>query len=157
MNAFEKLNKLNLPEDAMVNLSFSDGTSVFVHNETAVETAIAETSVIASFSDLVATPGLNVFDLYGSNIIEDMRENGYLDDYERDYTFAEYLTETIAENFYDIEFIENTVERHDYKRGFCTLETTVQVPFQNFVDTRPFINGWTVSVSTDDGTLSFEA
>ena len=45
----------------MVTLSYSDGTDVFVHNETEVETAMAETDVISvNFRDLIATPGLHV-------------------------------------------------------------------------------------------------
>ena len=58
MSIYKKLQSLNLTEDSMVSLRYSEGTDVFVHNETEVETAMAETDVINRFSELVATPGL---------------------------------------------------------------------------------------------------
>ena len=153
----EKIQNLNIDDNAFVTLEYSEGVDVFVHNETAVDTAIGETDVVSQFCELVATPGLQAEDGWGNNILSELRENGFLDDYERDYTFAEYLTDTIRENFYDIEFIEKSVESYDYKRGYCTLSTTVKVPAANFIKASPFVAGWSVSVSTENGTLTFDS
>ena len=153
----ERLQNLNINDDTLVTLEYSDGVDVFVHNETAVETAVAETDVVSQFCELVATPGLQAEDGWGNNILSELRGNGFLDDYERDYTFAEYLTDTVRENFYDLEFIEKSVESYDYKRGFCTLSTTVRVPVANFIEASPFVSGWNVSVSTENGTLAFDS
>ncbi len=153
----EKLQNLNVDDSAFVTLEYSDGVDVFVHNETAVDTAVWETDVVSQFCELVATPGLQAEDGWGNNILSELRGNGFLDDYERDYTFADYLTETIRENFYDIEFIENSVESYDYKRGFCTLSATVKVPAANFIKVSPWVGGWEVSVSTENGTLTFDS
>ena len=89
--------------------------------------------------------------------MDTIRSEGYLDDYERgSYTFEDYVAETLAENFYDQEFIESSVEKYDYKRGFCTLQTTVTAPLANFLESRPYVGGWTVSVRTPNGTLTFD-
>jgi len=149
-----KLQNLNLAGDTPVTLTYSAGTSVFVHNETAVDTAISETDVISQFSELVATPGINATDTYGNNIMNNMRDSGFLEGYERDFTFAEYLTDALSENFYEQEFIGSSVEQYDYKRGFCTLETTVRVPLQDFITSSPYASGWTVTVPTENGTLT---
>jgi hypothetical protein len=153
----ERLQNLNIDDDTLVTLEYSDGVDVFVHNETAVETAVAETDVVQQFCELISTPGLQAEDGWGNNILSELRDSGWLDNYERDYTFTEYLTDTIRENFYDLEFIEKSVESYDYKRGFCTLSTTVRVPVANFIETSPFVSGWNVSVTTENGTLTFDS
>ena len=54
MSILENLKNLNLDSDAVVSLSYSEGTDVFVHNETEVETALSETDVVNSFAELVS-------------------------------------------------------------------------------------------------------
>ena len=60
MSITQKIKNLNLSEDTLVTLSYSEGTDVFVHNETEVETALSDTDVVSSFASLIATPGLRV-------------------------------------------------------------------------------------------------
>ena len=50
MSIFDTLTSMNLPSDTVVNLSYSEGTDVFVHNETEVETALNDTDVVSTFS-----------------------------------------------------------------------------------------------------------
>ena len=151
---FDKLKNLELPENTVVSLSLSEGTDVFVHNETEVETALSETDVVSTFSDLVATPGLNAKTRYGTNIIEALRDEGLLDDYERGtFTFAEYISDAITDNFYDVDLIDYSTEKYDHKRGFCTLTADVVVPLSTLLETRPFLGSWEVSVHTENGTL----
>ena len=107
MSIFEKLAELNLPDETTVSLSISEGTDVFVHNETEVETALSETSVVNDVAELITTPGLKVTDTYGHSPVESLREEGFLDDYTRgDFAFTEFVSEVINENFYDQEFVE---------------------------------------------------
>ena len=148
---------LNLEPDAMVTLTYSEGTDVFVHNETEVETAMAETDVINTFSELIATPKLRVTTQYGGDVLERLREDDLLDDYSRDGDFGAYLNEVITDNFYDVDLIEHSTEKYDHKRGFCTLTAQVQIPVENIIAESPFLSGWTASVQTDDGTLTFDA
>jgi len=154
LSIYDTLRKLNLGDSAIATLIYSEGTSVFVHNETEIEAVLAGTSVVEAFSELIATPGLQASDQWGNSVLEQFRDNDLLDEYERgDYMFAEFLNEIIRENFYDLELIEHSTEKYDYKRGFCTLTATVEIPVNNLLKAVPLLNGWQVSINTDMGHL----
>jgi len=158
MSVLKRLQTLNLSEDTMVTLTREEGTDVFIHNETEIEEAMNQTSVIYDFASLIADTKLDVRNRWSGNIIQHLRDNDYLDDYERgSFAFEDYLTDTLTENFYDTDLIEHSTEKYDYKRGFTTLTAQVQIPYANFMKVNPFISGWTISVETDDGTLSFDS
>ena len=154
MSIYDTLRKLNLGDSAVATLRYSEGTSVFVHNETEIEAALSGTAVVEAFSELIATPGLQAHDQWGNNVLEELRDNELLDEYERDFTFAKFLNNTIRDNFYDLDMIESSTEKYDYKRGFCTLTATVEVPVSNLVKAAPFLTGWEVSIRTDTGLLT---
>jgi len=157
MSFIQKLKKLNLPDDAMVTLTYEDGCDVVHYNETHIDTAISETSVIEEFASVVSNSRLKATNRWTGEILSHMRDEGYLDDYERgSFAFEEYIADTIRENFYDVELIDHTTEQYDHKRGFTTLTAEIQVPVKNLIEESPFISGWTVSVETEDGKLSFE-
>lgn len=159
MSVVKRLQSLNLAEDTMIHLTYEEGTEVFVHNETEVEDAINETNVISEFASLIAQTKLDVRNSWAGNVIQHLRAERYLEDYERGLdSFAEYLAEVLTENFYDLELIEYSTEKYDYKRGFTTLTAEVEIPYANFVEVNPWgISGWKVSVKTDNGTLTFDA
>tara|TARA_B100000242_G_scaffold89392_1_gene60265 strand:+ start:908 stop:1384 length:477 start_codon:yes stop_codon:yes gene_type:complete len=158
MSVLKRLQSLNLPDDSIITLIREEGTDVFVHNETEVEDAINETTVIEDFASLISNTELDARNRWSGNIIEHLRENNFLDDYERGTNaFEDYLAETLSENFYDVDLIEYSTEKYDHKRGFTTLTAQVEVPFSNFAEVNPFVSGWTVSVQTDNGTLTFDA
>jgi hypothetical protein len=101
-----------------------------VHNETEVEDAINETSVIYEFASLVAQTKLDVRNRWSGNILQHLRNESYLDDYERGtFDFENFIAETIRDNFYDVDLIEYSTEKYDYKRGFTTLTAEVDIPF----------------------------
>jgi hypothetical protein len=158
MSIVTKLQSLNLAEDAMIHLTYEEGADVFVHNETEVEDAINETSVIYEFASLVAQTKLDVRNRWSGNILQHLRNESYLDDYERGtFDFENFIAETIRDNFYDVDLIEYSTEKYDYKRGFTTLTAEVDIPFANFVQVDPNVTGWKVSVETENGTLTFDA
>jgi len=158
MSVLKRLQSLNLSNDSMITLTREEGTDVFVHNETEVEDAINETTVIEDFASLISNTELDARNRWSGNIIEHLRENDFLDDYERGTNaFEDYLAETLSENFYDVDLIEYSTEKYDHKRGFTTLTAQVEVPFSNFAEVNPFVSGWIVSVQTDNGTLTFDA
>ena len=158
MSLIKKLQSLNLPQDAVLSLSYSDGTDVFVHNETDVDDALAYTDVVGTFANLIATRGLSVSTAGTDNILEWIREEGYLEEYDRGSdNFSEYLTEVLTENFYEQDFIYSSTERYDHKRGFCTLNANVQVSASEVISASPILTGWKVSVETENGTLTLEA
>ena len=155
MSIIQKIKELNLPEDTFVSLSYSEGADVFVHNETEVETALEMTDVVSTFSELVATRALQAESTYGTHVLDSLREEGYLDDYERgSYSFAEHIAEKLQENFYDQEFIEYSTEKYDHKRGFTTLSADLKVSVKNLLFAAPYLGNWSVSVPTDAGTLT---
>jgi len=157
MSIISRLRTLELDPGTPITLSYSDGTDVFVHNETEVETALAETDVVSMFCNLVATPGIHPTTPYGTDILEEMRDGYYLDDYERGSDdFAGYLCEVVTDNFYDFEFIEHSVEKYDYKRGFCRLSTEIQLSLSEILDASVALTGWSISVPVDGGTLTFD-
>ncbi len=158
MSVLKRLQSLNLADDAIINLKYEEGADVFHFNETEVETALSETSVVNEFVSLVAQSGLDVRTRWHGNVLEHLRNEDYLEDYERgSFEFEEYLAETISENFYDVELIEYSTEKYDHKRGFTTLTAEVEIPYDNFMKIQPFVSGWSISVETDNGTLTFDA
>ena len=158
MSITQKIKNLNLPPETMVTLTYEEGAEVFHFNETEIDTAISETSVISQFANLVSNSRLNASHRWCGNVLQHLRDNDYLEDYERgSYEFEDYLTETITENFYDVELIEYSTEKYDHKRGFTTLTAEVQVPVFNLISESPFLMGWTASVETENGTLTFDA
>lgn len=157
MSIIKKLQSLNLSADTEVSLSYSDGADVFVHNETEVEDALSETDVVSTFAELIATRGLRVSTQFGGNVLERLREDELLDDYKRDGDFATFLADVISETFYEYDFIESSIEKYDYKRGFCTLSANVKVPLSDIIEHSPFLSGWEVSVKTDNGNLTLKA
>ena len=158
MSIAKKLQSLNLPEDTMVTLTYAEGTDVFVHNETEVEDAMSNTSVISEFAALIAQSKLDARNRWSGNILEHLRAEDYLEDYERgSHGFEDYLAETLADNFYDTDLIEYSTEKYDHKRGFTTLTAQVEVPVDNFLKINPSVSVWNISVETNDGTLTFNS
>tara|TARA_R100000030_G_C3212760_1_gene113807 strand:- start:92 stop:568 length:477 start_codon:yes stop_codon:yes gene_type:complete len=158
MSVVKRLQSLKLADDAMITLTYEEGTDVFVHNESEVEDAMNETNVINEFATLIAQSKLDARNRWSGNVLEHLRNEYYLDDYERgSFAFEEYLADTLSENFYDIDLIEYSTEKYDHKRGFTTLTAQVEIPYSNFMEVKPFVSGWTVSVETENGTLSFDA
>ena len=139
----------------MATLTYSEGTDVFLMNEDEVDTALSNTNVVEQFAELITTPGLTVTTPFGTNIIEELRDGGFLDEYERgSFSFSEFIGETIRENFYDLDFIESSITKYDYKRGFCTLTAEVKIPVEDLIMESPYTGGWTVSVPTENGTIT---
>ena len=155
MSFTEKLKSLRTAPNAMATLTYSEGTDVFLMNEDEVDTALLNTDVVELFAELVTTPGLTVTTPFGTNIIQELRNGGFLDEYERgSFSFSEFIGETIRENFYDLDFIDSSITKYDYKRGFCTLTAEVKVPVEDLIMESPFVGSWSVSVPTENGTIT---
>ena len=164
MNYIEKFANLNLPADANVTLTYSDGCDVFVHNDTAIDVAIKKTNTIRRFSDLVAHLAESSETTH--SILEELRDNCVLDfDDEEDDDGAPmparlssyYISDCIEELFGDQEFVRAEIKHYDYKRGFCDMVATLNISVQELLKSQPNLDGWEVEVETADGTLTFEA
>ena len=115
MSVVKRLQSLNLPEDAMITLTREEGTDVFVHNETEVEDAMNETSVINDFASLIANTKLDARNHWSGNIIQHLRDNDFLEEYQRG-SFA--LTATVKVPF------TNFVEINPFVAGWnISVET----------------------------------
>lgn len=157
MSVIQKLKGLNLPPETFVSLHYSEGVDVFVHNETDIDTAMSETDVISTAAELLATPKLKVYSSWGeTEILDELRNAEFLEDYPRDGCFSDYLTETINDNFYDVEVVNATTEKYDHKRGYCTLSVDFRAKMGDLLEHAPHLGGWKVSVSTENGTLTLE-
>jgi hypothetical protein len=168
-----KLRELGVDDDGSVTLSYSEGCDVWHINESHVEESVAETDTTAMLAGLLAS-GVPVYGAWGemsegNDILNDMRAQDVLEDYERgDECFEDYITEKLQETIYEGEYsIEYSTEQYDYKRGRCDISTEVRVRagdlyaadaatsgrFQ-FFDASSFVGGFNVSVKTKNGTLT---
>lgn len=160
MTLKDNLNNLDLTNDSIVTFTYEDGTDVFHFNETHVETALSETDVVERLAT-VTTSGLNVSTEYGESPIEVLRDRELLEDYERgSFAFEEFVADTIRDNFYEVELIEESTEHYDHKRGFTTLSTTIVAPVEDVINDslsyETTFSGWTAEVKTNGGKFSFE-
>lgn len=160
MSLKTNLDNLKLTNNSTVTFTYEDGTDVFHFNETHVDTALAETDVVNRLASVV-TSGLNVKTQYGDSPIETLRDSELLENYERgSFAFEEFVADTIRDNFYDVELIEESTEHYDHKRGFTTLSTTIVAPVEDVIDNssdyETTFSGWTAEVNANGGKFSFE-
>ena len=155
----KKLKELGVEETDFITLSYVEGTDVWHINENHVEETVAETETAAMLAGLLAArvPVYN----YGSAILEEMRFNGALDDYDHEGWFEEYLAEVLTTTIYDGEYgLDYSTEQYDYKRGFCNIATEVQVQVSDVYalgsDANSFVAGFDVLVETKAGKLTLK-
>jgi hypothetical protein len=160
-----KLRELNVSDENYVTLSYTDGADVWHINESHVEETVAETGTAGMLAGLLSS-GIPVSGIYGDgDILGEMRDNGLLEDYDREEWFTEYLTEQLVSTIYDGEYsLDYSTTQYDYKRGRCDISTEVRVKASElykaeadphcFVLLDSVVRGFQVSVDTDSGTLT---
>jgi len=171
-----RLKELGVQADDCLTLSYSEGCDVWHINESHVEESVAETSTATMLGALLASP-VPVYGGWGgvepgSDILNEMRDNGELEEYDYEGWFEEYVTDRLVATIYDGEYsLEYSTEQYDYKRGRCDISTEVRVRagdlynatemaqktdnlrFFGFTADK-FVKGFTVSVETKNGTLT---
>ena len=150
-----KLNKLNLANDAEVTLRYENGRQVFHYTGDYLDEVFQETNAIADVAHLVSYDGIRK----SNSIINDLRINGALDDYERgSFTFEDHVYEAVKNDWHD--YIEESVEQWDHKRGMCNVFAEVKVPLNLLAEAEDcgltLDNAWRVFVRTDAGVLEVE-
>lgn len=168
-----RLKELEVSEDSFVTLNYTEGNDVWHINDGYVTDSVHETATASLLAGLLAS-GIPVYSNWGepsegSDILNNLRDNGELDDYERgEEYFQDYITERLAETIYDGEYsLEYSTEQYDYKRGRCDISTEVQVRISDifnaddattgrfqYFDADNFVSAFEVSVETPDGTLT---
>ena len=149
---YDKIKALGATDETTVNFSWEEGCDVFHYNETHVETALGETNAAYELAEAI-TEG--VFYEKGNSILDEMREDGLLDEYERDgFGFTDFVAEVIGESFYDYDWIEQSTQRFDHKRGWTDLSMALSIPLGDLKETsyNP-LSGWECQVRDGNGNL----
>ena len=153
MGIIDKLKEANLDDDARVELRTEYGESV-VHAWDGYEyDVIMNSDLVAEMTSLATYPG----DPLG--ILDEIRCEGLLDDYEpRDFTFEEYVHDTISEEYNNYGWIETETEQYDYKRGFCTAYVEYATTVGNLLENMSEFpwGGWSATVQTKLGNLKVD-
>ncbi len=170
----DRLREMSVAAEDCLTLSYSEGNDVWHINESHVQESVAETGTASMLAGLLAS-GVPVYGTYGStepgcDILNEMRDNDLLEDYDYEGWFEEYLAEKLTETIYDGEYsLDYSTTQYDYKRGRCDISTDVRVRAGDLYDMVDFQNegaasrtpdkflaGFRVSVQTKNGTLTLD-
>jgi len=162
MSIFERLSKLNLNDHTNVIFEYADGNDVFHYKDNYIEETVASTGTVNALSEVITTIKSTFMTEWGTDIIQEMRDDNLLKDYERgSFTFDQYVGNVITTNFYEYDWLHTDTEHYDYKRGFTTITARVQAPYgeiRKFYETIDQIFlGWTAVVRTSAGTITIES
>jgi len=157
MSRFNKLKKMNLSDATKVVVSSEDGQEVFHYTGDDYEgDTVKQTGMAACLADLVTKRQLS-----NNSVIEQLRNDGYLDDYERgSYEFEEYVGSAIAENWFEAGFLEVDTKHYDHKRGYTNVKAELEITLGELFaadKANPYLfGGWNVAVETPMGVLNVE-
>ena len=148
---YDKIKALGATDETTVKFSWEEGCDVFHYNETHVETAMSETGAAYALAEAI-TEG--VFYEKGNSVLEEMREDGLLDEYERDGGFTDFVAEVIDSEFYNYDWIEQSTQRFDHKRGWTDISLSLSIPLGDLKDTEynP-LPSWDCQVRDGNGNL----
>ena len=154
MSLYKKIRSLGVEDHASVTFAREEGADVFHYTEDQVEQAMSETGFAYALAEAVAEGFMYK---EGNDIIDEMREEGLLDEYERgDEAFTDYVAEVISAEHWNYCWFEYSTEKYDHKRGYTTLSTEFKIPLEDLKDAISPLPGWKVSVQTPNGNLTLE-
>jgi len=156
----DALREFSVSEDSFVNLNYGSTAEVWHITDDYISGALIETATASMLAALLATKTLTVYSRWDENILEEMRNNGLLDDYDREDWFEGYLTETIQNAAYEYDLLSVTTEKYDHKRGACAVESSIKIPVSEVLELGDTADDlfaeWNVSVRTKSGVLTLE-
>ena len=157
MSRFDKLRQMNFDGSSKVVVSTEDGAEIIHYTGEDYEgNTVRQSGIVASLANLVTSKHL------ANNVaIEELRNDGFLDDYERgSYEFKNYVATTIAENWHELGLLEVDTKHYDHKRGYTSVKAEFEITLGELLsaDTEnPYLfGGWEVQVKTPMGTLNVE-
>jgi hypothetical protein len=153
MSRIQKLKVANVKDDTIIRLKYSDGGNV-VHCRDGFELEIIHGTYITNhLSEMVINPSLG-----NNHILQEMRSEGLLEDYERGSDeFEEYVAEVIDKNWQDYGWIETSTERYDHKRGYTEVSTVIKTTAGKIFEMADFeLAGWDIEVDHPLGVLEIE-
>jgi len=160
MSIFERLAKLNLSDDTNIIFEYSDGDDVWHCTDGHEEKVVNSTITAQALAGVITSTSIFTTE-WGTDIIQEMRDDDLLDGYERgSYNFTSYVQNIIRKNFYEYDWVETETEHYDHKRGFTTVTARLQAPYSEVKELYDQIDqiftGWTAIVRTDAGTLTLD-
>ena len=152
MSLQSKLREAELDTNAKITLTYSTGGDVIHARDGYVDDVLEQTDFATTVAGVITTAG------FDNQAIDDLRGQSMLEDYERDFSgFDYFVAGVIAENIYELDFIDQTVEQYDYKRGFLTLEASVQTTVGDVMTAdETLFTGWQTTVPTKIGNLTID-
>ena len=158
MSIADEIRELNLDPDSMVELFFEDtGDGVNYRRDVDYYGIMSQSEMTCMVAEMVATKGLRVYTSYGgtdTDILTDMRDRGYLEDYDRDFWFAGYIEEQFRDRdvMCEIGAFDHREERFDYSRGHVYPQARVRVTVADFLEHSDSISrAWEITVRTPRG------
>ena len=147
-----KLREAALADDFEITLRFEAGADVIHAYADHFHDALGNTDFASIVARVICHGGFN------NEAISDMRGQDFLEDYERDGSGFEYfVSEVISDNFYELDFLDTTLEQYDYKRGFLTFEASVSTTVRDVLNSpEDLFSGWSTSVPTSIGELTID-
>tara|TARA_R110000824_G_C15034726_1_gene659757 strand:+ start:266 stop:739 length:474 start_codon:yes stop_codon:yes gene_type:complete len=157
MSRFDKLRQMNFDGSSKVVVSTEDGAEIIHYTGEDYEgDTIRQSGIATNLANLVTSKHL-----VNNLAIEELRNDGFLDDYERgSHEFESYVATTIAENWYELGLLEVDTKHYDHKRGYTNVKAELKTTLGELLraDTEnPYLfSGWDVEVETPMGTLKVE-
>tara|TARA_Y100001973_G_C5034266_1_gene249593 strand:- start:107 stop:571 length:465 start_codon:yes stop_codon:yes gene_type:complete len=154
MSFYRKIRALKLEDSTNVNLTWEEGCDVHHYTDDHVDMAVSNTGIAHTLAEVI-TDG----PLYknGNEILEEMRDEGLLDDYERgSEDFTSFVADVIESEHWNYGWLDYSTEKFDHKRGFTTFTLDFDVKAGDLKDHPHAFIGWTASVRTDNGTLTLD-
>jgi len=150
MSLQNKLREAALADDFEITLRFEAGADVIHAYDGHFDNALNDTDFASTVARVICQSG------FDNEAINDMRGQDFLEDYGRDGSgFESFVAQTIGENFYELGFLDTTLEQYDYKRGFLTFEASVTTTVENIMTSpEDLFLGWSTTVSTSIGELT---
>jgi hypothetical protein len=153
MGFHKKLKATGLRATDEITLTYATGADVVHAWDGYEEEVLQETGFASTVAELIASPG------FKNDVIEDLRVNDLLEEYPRDHSgFQEFVSDVITDNFFEMDFIDRSTERYDYKRGFFNLEASVTATVGDILLAPEYIfTGWSTTVQTELGVLNIKS
>jgi len=152
---FNKLREMNLDVGSKVTLSTEGGAEIIHYTGEDYEgETIDETGIHHMMAALATSTHLP-----NNDLIEGMRHDGVLDDYERgSFEFEEYVAGVIRGDWY--EYMDVNTEHYDHKRGYTNVKAEVKLTLGELLkadlDDPSLFSSWEVEVQTPMGALKVE-
>ena len=154
MSLYKKIRSLGVEDHVSVTFAREEGADVFHYTEDQVEQAMSETGFAYALAEAVAEGFMYK---EGNDIIDEMREEGLLEGYERgDEAFTDYVAEVISEEHWNYCWFEYSTEKYDHKRGYTSLSAEFDVRLGDLKDEFLPLSGWKASVQTSSGYLTVD-